>query len=57
MKRAIEILPSLKLYVKGVKDNPPATKNFVTVSEILEDELLLAKLHFLLSVTTELESF
>lgn len=57
IERAIKILPFLKMYVEGVKDHPPATKNFETVSKFIKDELLLAKLYFLQSVATDLEGF
>lgn len=57
IERAIKILPFLKRYVEGVRSNPPATKNFDIASKFLLDELLIAKLYFLQSVATELESF
>jgi hypothetical protein len=43
--------------MEAVKSNPPDSNNFVKVQKALKDPLLNVKLHFLLSVTTELEDF
>lgn len=54
---AIDVIPHIKKYIDGVKNKPPQSKNFTQVSEFLKDDFLLAKLHFMLTVTTELEPF
>lgn len=57
LERAINILPHLRNYIKGIKDNPPNAKNFETIQKFLDDDLLLCRLHFLQSITSELETF
>lgn len=54
---AIDVIPHIKIYIDGVKNKPPQSKNFAQVSEFVKDDFLLAKLHFMLTVTTELEPF
>lgn len=57
IERAIQILPNVKKYVKGVEKKPPKSKNYETIKTFLEDDLLDAKLHFMRSVTLDLEPF
>lgn len=57
IKRAIEVIPNLKQYVEGVKKAAPDSNNFTQVIKFIDDAFLLAKLQFMLTVTTELEPF
>lgn len=57
IKRAIEVIPNIKKYVEGVKNAPPQSNNFLQIGPFLKDEFLLAKLQFMLTVSTELEPF
>lgn len=55
---AIDFIPHIKKYIDGVKNKPlQQSKSFVQVSDFVKHDILLAKLHFMLTVTTELEPF
>ena len=57
IKRALEIIPFLKLYVAAVAKKPPDSKNFKKVKVALDEKDLIAKLGFLQSVALQLEPF
>jgi hypothetical protein len=57
LQQIIDIFPCIEKYVEAVKANPPQSSNFVKVKNALKDESLNAKLHFLLSICTELHDF
>lgn len=57
IKRAIEILPSLRLYISAVDKKPPASQNYKTIKNALTEKDLAAKLGFLQSVAIQLEPF
>jgi len=57
IKRAIEILPSLRLYISAVDKKPPASQNYKTIKNALTEKELAAKLGFLQSVAIQLEPF
>lgn len=56
-KRAIDMLPFLKIYVAGTEKSPPHSENYKKIKACLSDPLLPAKLEFLLSVSLQLEPF
>jgi hypothetical protein len=59
-QRAIDMLPSVKLYLKAVKDGKckaPDTKSFATVRTHCEDLLLEAKLACFISISKIMEPF
>ena len=57
MERAKSILSKIKAYVQAVYKKPPKSKNFDVVKEFIKDDMLEAKLAFMISVSLELESF
>lgn len=57
IKRAMEIIPFVKLYVAAVEKKPPQSQNYVNVKMALQDKMLIAKLGFLQSVALQLEPF
>jgi hypothetical protein len=57
LKRGLKTLKPMREYVKKVADNPPDSNNFVFVKTCLKDELLEAKLEFMLSIAEECQPF
>jgi TusA-related sulfurtransferase len=57
IKRAVEMLPFLKLYVDAVERKPPDSQTFKKMKIALNDKMLPAKLGLLQSVALELEPF
>lgn len=59
-ERALQILPSLKIYIKAAKVEivtEPSSKSFKTTQMIVQDDLFPAKLNFFLIVTREITPF
>jgi len=56
-ERVIKILPHLKTYLKKKGDDLPNTFSVRKLIEILQDPLLLPKLHFFLTIALAFESF
>lgn len=59
-ERALQILPSLKIYIKAAKVEivtEPSSKSFKTAQMIVQDDLFPAKLNFFLIVTREITPF
>lgn len=59
-ERALEILPSLKVYISAAKAKTvtePSNKSFKTAQMIVQDELFSAKLNFFLMVAKEITPF
>ncbi|KAJ8665742.1 hypothetical protein QAD02_007404 [Eretmocerus hayati] len=57
VQRALEIIDSLKVYVKVVEKNPPESNNYHKVAKFLQDILLKAKLSFMISISQQIKSF
>jgi len=60
IERLIELLPSLKKYVKSVDEKQlsnPGTKSFDTVRSSCSDSLIELRLHFILSIAKRLQPF
>ena len=57
IKRALEVIPFVKLYVAAVDKKPPDSQNFKKVKTALQDKVLIAQLGFLQSVALQLEPF
>lgn len=58
IQRAYEILPNVSKYIAAVQKKPPASATFQKVSTaIKEDKMLSAKLGFLHSIASQLETY
>lgn len=57
IKFAIEVISHIKKFIEGVKKAPPQSNNFTQICAILKDDFLVAKLQFMLTITTVLEPF
>lgn len=59
-ERFVEVLPSLRAYVKGVKENKlanPGTSSFQMIASGVQDRSLEAKLKFCISVSKSFQPF
>lgn len=57
LKRAVECIEPLKLYVAGVQKKPPDSTVFHKMKNGLTDKFLRAKIFFMISIAEELQSF
>jgi hypothetical protein len=57
IRRALDILPLVKVYIEAVARKAPDSQTFVKVKKAVGDRLLTAKLGFLQSIALQLEPF
>ncbi|KAJ8677964.1 hypothetical protein QAD02_014195 [Eretmocerus hayati] len=57
MQRALAMIDPMKVYIEGVKKNPPESNNYHKIKEFLEDDFLKAKLSFMVSIDMQIQPF
>ncbi|KAJ8684734.1 hypothetical protein QAD02_020527 [Eretmocerus hayati] len=57
MQRALVMIDPMKVYIKGVKKNPPESNSYHKIKEFSKDDFLKAELSFMVSIDMEIQPF